>query len=384
VAATGLGADDLRISAALELAIERGETGIQAAAYLGNELIVDAGAGTRNGSDPVLPSTLFQPFSITKAVTATAVTILVSRGLISCQDRIVDYWPEYGANGKQDTTLRDVLSHRSGLPWMPPDVTPERQADWDWMVDRLANMTPVFAPNTRNTYHPMTWGWIVGEVIRRVDPEHRPVQDFFTEEIIEPLKITDMYFGLPDSEFERTADLIGGGQPAYNPEFAEKAMPSPIVPSARVYNERLARQTINPSAGMIANAGSIARLFAMLANRGELDGVRLLPAEMVEGFLEPRDNAEDPEALVGIVYPLSAYGYWLSGSGDSTDPIFGENPQLIGHHGAGGSLAWAELDTRLAVSICHNRMHDPVPFAEHPFEPITTAIRAVARERRGA
>jgi len=266
---------------------------------------------------------------------------------------------------------------------MPEGVTPELQADWQWMTERLAEMAPVFPPGTRNTYHPMTWGWILGELIRRVDPQHRPVERFFGDEITDPLKITDMYFGLPDEEFERTAELVGGGLPSYDPEVAEKAMPSAIVPSARIYNTRLARKTINASAGMIATAGSIARLFAMIANRGELDGVRLLPAEMVESFLQPREDADSPEALVGAVYPLSAYGYWLSGSGASTDPVFGENPRLIGHHGAGGSQAWAELDTKLAVSICHNRMHDPVPFAEHPFGPITAAVRALARERAG-
>src|SRR3954468_4430683 len=95
---TGLGAEDPRIAEAMQAALDRGEVGVQVAAYLDNELIVDVAAGTRNGSDPVTSNTLFQPFSITKAVTATAVNVLVARGLLRYGDRVADHWPEYAAN----------------------------------------------------------------------------------------------------------------------------------------------------------------------------------------------------------------------------------------------------------------------------------------------
>nr|WP_207933056.1 serine hydrolase [Actinomadura sp. GC306] len=158
-------------------------------------------------------------------------------------------------------------------------------------------------------------------------------------------------------------------------------MPRQVFPGSTVYGTELARRTVNPGAGAIGDARSFARFFAMLAGHGELDGVRLLPADRVDGFTEPRDEAGVPDRYLGGVAHVSAFGYWLGGSSPAANPAVGPDPRILHHPGAGGSISWAELDTGLAVSICHNRMHEgPFEPSGHPFVPIAEAVRAVAAD----
>jgi CubicO group peptidase (beta-lactamase class C family) len=139
---------------------------------------------------------------------------------------------------------------------------------------------------------------------------------------------------------------------------------------------------VNPGAGAIGNAFSFARFFALLANHGELDGVRLLPHDLVDEFTEGRDDYDVPDQNSGAVMNIGAFGYWTGGGGPA-EPILGGASRMLQHPGAGGSIAWAELDTGLAVSICHNRMHDNAVLgaANHPFAPIVTAVREIGAER---
>jgi CubicO group peptidase (beta-lactamase class C family) len=367
------------ITRALDQALNRGELGIQVAAYLNGEPIVDAAAGlTAPDGPPVSPTTLFNPFSVTKAITATALHIQAARGLVDYAAPVTAYWPEYGAHGKEHTTVRDVLSHRAGVPWMPDGVTPELQADWNWMISRIEDAVPEFRPGSTNAYHALVWGWIVGELVRRTDPRGRDLPAFVRDEILAPLKITDLYFGLPEAEAPRRATLVGGDPPEDASEMHLKGMPRAVHPSARIYNQPLALATINPGAGSIGTADAYARFFAMLAGHGELDGTRLLPADLVASFTEPRDDAESPDAYLGGVAHVGSYGYWLA----TAHPLIGPSTSILYHPGAGGSIGWAELDTGLAVAICHNRMHDGPPFtpADHPFAPVIEAVRAHARQ----
>src|SRR5262249_2602758 len=157
----------------------------------GDELIVDA----RIGEAPA--DAVFPVFSVSKAVTALAVHLQAERGLLDVEAPIAAYWPEYAANGKERVTIRHVLSHRGGVPELPPDVTPERVADWDWMVARLAEAEPLFEPGTTNAYHSLSFGWLLGEVVCRTDPEGRPFARFVQEELCAPLRIESFWFGIP-------------------------------------------------------------------------------------------------------------------------------------------------------------------------------------------
>ena len=188
---------------------ERGEIGVQVAAYLDGELVVDVWGGLADETTgkEVDGDTLFPVFSVTKAVTAVALHIQAEHGLVDYATPIAHYWPEFGAHGKEKGTVYDALTHRLGVPIMPLAVTPELMCDWDWMVQRIADMHPLFEPGTKAAYMSYTWGWVVGEVIRRTDPKGRPFGTFVQEELCQPIGIDSLWIGIPDEVEDRVAKL---------------------------------------------------------------------------------------------------------------------------------------------------------------------------------
>ncbi|MET0449630.1 MAG: serine hydrolase domain-containing protein, partial [Aeromicrobium sp.] len=191
-------ASDPRVMAALEAAVAAGEVGVQVAAYLDGELVVDAWIGGFGPGDDrqVDGDTLFSVFSITKIVTATAAHLQVQRGLLDYDRPVAETWPEFGAHGKDGVTLGHVLAHRSGVPQVPHDVTVDRLGDWDWMAGHIAGLEPVAPPDTMNAYSPIAFGWLVGELVRRTDPEGRSYVDFVRQEVLAPLGLDDFHIGL--------------------------------------------------------------------------------------------------------------------------------------------------------------------------------------------
>ncbi|MGV2984255.1 serine hydrolase domain-containing protein [Microbacterium sp. AGC85] len=374
------------IEEALAESLFRGETGIQAAGYVNGELAFNASAGVldKDTRDPVTNSSLFCPFSVTKAVTVTALHVQAARGLVDYRRPVADYWPEFGNRGKGDITVRDVLSHRAGIPWMPDGITPELQADWAWMVRQIEQSEPVFPAGTVNCYHALNWGWIVGEIVRRIDGKDRGFDVIIQDTVLGPLGIEDLYFGVPESQRELIATLYGGEPPATaTPDFLQ-GMPRAVYPSARVYNLPVSIGAVNPGAGSFGTAESYARVFGMLANRGELDGVRLFDHDEIEQFLEPRDSTEDVDVYLGVPSWVGAFGYHLAGHTPWAHPLLGESDQILHHPGAGYSLAWAEIDTGLSVAITHNQMASgaPTDWKEHPYYPIVQAARAIRDDVR--
>ncbi|OZC87719.1 hypothetical protein CH272_18590 [Rhodococcus sp. 05-340-1] len=377
-------ATDPRITAALEESRRRGETGIQVAAYLNGELIVNAAAGNAAAGTATTIDTLFPVFSVTKAITSVALHLQAEKGLIDYNAPVAQYWPEFGKQGKETMTVRQLLSHRGGIPWMPDGVTPAKQADWSWMIDRIENAKPAFEPGTTNCYHALVWGWVVAEIVLRTDGGGRDFAQFLQQEIFTPMRIDGVHLGVPAALDDRVAVLNGGDVPEGVGEQYLLGMPEAVFPGSRVYNTELSRRTVNPGAGVIATAEGIARFFALLAGLGELDGVRLLSEDRVRAFTETRDHVEDTDLYMGKPAQVSAHGFWLGGPQPAGYPVLGDNPNVVHHPGAGGALGWAELDTGLAVSINHNAMHDQaLPTELHPFTPIAEAVREVAAERAG-
>jgi CubicO group peptidase (beta-lactamase class C family) len=330
------------------------EAGVQICAYRHGELIVEGWAGRMGDDDerPVDVSTLFPVFSVSKAVTATAIHLQAERGLVDYDEPLATYWPEYGTRGKAQVTVRHVLTHRAGVPQMPPGVTPERMCDWDWMVAQLADVEPVFAPGTKNTYLSMTFGWLVGEVVRRTDPLGRPFARFVHDEICEPLGMDSFFFGVPAREADRVATLSFPDQPAPPPEgsLVRQAVPPQVGLNPTVFNRPDVRAACVPAVGGVSNARSLARFFAMIANRGELDGARLLSEERVLSFLNPRSDPAEHDETYGRPMPVGQGGFWLAAPGGQ------KGGRILAHTAAGGTLAWADVDTGLAVAFCHNRM----------------------------
>ena len=198
------------VQEAVDIAIgERREIGLQVAAYLDGKPVVDVWGGLADETTgkQVDADTVFPVFSVTKAVTSVALHIQAERGLVDYALPVAHYWPEFGAHGKDKGTVYDALTHRIGVPIMPLAVTPELMCDWDWMVQRIADMRPLFEPGTKSAYMSYTFGWVVGEVIRRTDPKGRPVGAFIEEEICQPLGIDSLWVGIPDEVEHRVATL---------------------------------------------------------------------------------------------------------------------------------------------------------------------------------
>jgi CubicO group peptidase (beta-lactamase class C family) len=381
---------DPRIRAALEHALALDEVGVQVAACQDGELIVDDWLGV---ADPetgrlVDGSTLFTAFSVTKAVTATALHLQAERGLIAYDEPVATYWPAFAANGKDAITVRQVLSHRSGIPQMPDGIGPEQMCDWDWMIERIEELEPLFAPGTTNAYHKLVFGWIIGELVRRTDPHGRPFDRFVREELLDPLAIDDLYLGVPDEQLSRVAPVLVATPPQPHPDArSESTLPVAIYPGP-VFNRRDVRQSVGPGGGGIMTARAAARFFAMLAGRGALDGVRLLSEERLLWCTEPRDDPHAMDPILGWSAWVGQGGYWLGGASPPACPVVGDGLHVLCHPGAGGAIGWADLDTGLSVAIMHNWMHgerasstDP---EVNPFARLADAVRAVAADRRDA
>jgi len=377
--------DDLQ--AAFEEAAGYGEQGIQVAAFLGTDLIIDAVYGTADSSGrPVTSETLFPVFSFSKAIAATALHLQAERGLVDYEAPVAQYWPEFAANGKGDITVRHVLSHQSGIPQMPEGVTPELLTDWEWMTTQIAAFHPHFPPGTQSAYQSLVFGWIVGEVVCRTDPRKRSFDAFVRDELTGPLGVADdLWFGVPDEMLPRVAELSSMMSRERLPgetALSLAAKPDAVAPDAHVHNLRVVQQAVYPGAGAIMTARAGATVLAMLGNGGEFNGTRFLSPERIQGFLTPRPNGSElDQVLFGgnrVPAPVGVGGYWL-GAGTVLDS--GKN--ILRHGGSGGSLGWLDLDRRLAVVIAHNRLfegYDPTS-QDHPFAAIGRAVLAEAGRR---
>ncbi len=370
-------------NAAVQQAVDRavsegGEVGVQVAAYLNGEQVIDAWAGS---ADPATDrrvdgDTLFNIFSVSKAVVSATVHLQAERGLIDYDAPIARYWPEWGCNGKEKATVRDALSHSTGVPQMPEGTTPETMCDWDFMVAGIARLSPMYPVGETPAYQALNFGWVLGEVVRRTDPEGRSYRRFIREELCEPLGIRDLWMGIDDRVEPRIAKLVnatGGGLPPEGSAMA-KAAPANVQLVPEVYEQPQVRRGCLPATGGIASARSLARFWAMLANGGELDGVRLLSRERIDAACVPRPGNQPDPVFYNAVMPLSQGGFWMH---DDRMPVVcpAKGRRTICVPGAGGSLGWADPDTGLAVAFCHNRMTSPATCEEHPAREIADTIR---------
>jgi CubicO group peptidase (beta-lactamase class C family) len=300
--------------------------------------------------------------------------------LLDYESPAAAYWPEFKVNGKQDITVRQLLTHQAGLPQMPAGVTPERLQDWEWCVESIAALEPIL-PVGSSAYASLSYGWLLGELVRRTDPAHRSFAQFTREDILEPLGIDDFYVGMNGRQHDRVAQLTTGATLRIDPPpLRAQAMPAAVEPG-ELWNNPVLYDAVIPGAGGIANARSVARLFAMIAGKGHLGGRRLLSADRVAAFTEPRPNSDQIDPVLGQVPWIGVGGYWLGGETPPAEPVIGTGRHTLASNGAGGSIAWADLETGLAVAICHNRMFrivPPLPPGEHPFHEIGEYARSLA------
>jgi CubicO group peptidase (beta-lactamase class C family) len=327
------------------------EVGLQVAVYVGNEQVVDAWAGLADEATGrrVDGDTLFTSWSTTKGFAATCLHILADRGRVEYEMPVARYWPEFAAHGKDAVTVRHVLTHMAGVPQMPDEASPEMICDWDAMCRAIAGQKPLWPAGTQTGYHAWTIGWIVGEIIRRVDG--RPIAQFIQEELCRPLGIASFYLGIPKEVESRVATLRHA--PALPDAVAPNALNLTVMPPyithADILNRPDIRQASIPGGGGIMNARAIARHYAMLANGGELDGVRILSPGRIDRMREMQTDDHD---IVIDRRIRKSMGYFLGGD-DSVGgvPAMGPTGHEFGHPGLGGSLGFADPERKLAFGL---------------------------------
>jgi len=330
------------------LVAEGRQRGAQVAVYVDGKLAVDAWAGVadvRTGT-PVDGDTLFPVFSTTKGIVATVIHILAERGQIDYEKPIAFYWPEFAANGKETITVRHALTHGSGLPYMPAGIDHAQLCDWETMCRLVAQLKPVYSPGEKLIYHAVTFGWILGEVARRVDG--RAFQPFIEDEICRPLGITTMFAGIPAELEARVAFLEGifEPQPAppvplAPPDPAERDISPRMDPLYEWMNRSDARRACLPASNGIMNARAVARHYAALLPGG-VDGVGLIPEKRLRVAMRQEFPTSGYEEGVTMRVGL---GYRLGEGGSATG---------FGHSGYGGSIGYGDPRYRLAVGVTRN------------------------------
>jgi CubicO group peptidase (beta-lactamase class C family) len=319
--------------------------------------------------------------------------MLVERGLLDLEAPVARYWPEFAANGKAGLRVSDLLAHRAGLMCFPPGsgIVLEQMLDWDRCAAALAAMAPLWPPGSAMAYHTMTFGFLVGEVIRRVDG--RSVGRFFADEVAAPLGL-DLWIGLPKGEEPRLAEQFSRGAETTREqsEAAFRALGvdigAPLVKAMtasfvnfkdvnRFMNSRAAHAAEIPAANAIGDARSLARFYA--ATIGEVDGVRLLNSETMSRARAPQtDGLPLPPPLDRLPvgdHPLRfGLGYELN---RSAAPMLGEGS--FGHSGAGGRLGFAHPESGFAVGYaCNNMGWDYLLGPDQRWAGWTKALRKVA------
>ena len=335
-----------KVKATLESIVrDTPEIGLQVAAYLDGKLVVDAWAGMADeaAKKPVDGDTMFMLSSTTKGVTSTCLHVCVEKHKLDYNMPIVKVWPEFGANGKGNATLRHALAHQTGVPQTPVGYTPDWLADWDRMCRGIADLKPMYPIGQRTAYHSLNFGYINGEILRRVDG--RDIGRFLQQEICQPLGINGLYLGVPDSELHRVAVLTDA--PPAPADYDARMVGEPAGSKvAEVFNRRDVQKAAIPGSGGIMSARGLARHYAMLANWGELDGKRILPESRIRAGIELQSFEWDE------VYWIRARRSLGYRRGSDTGPLAG--PDAFGHVGGGGSFGYADPSKRLGIGFAKN------------------------------
>jgi CubicO group peptidase (beta-lactamase class C family) len=349
------------------------ERGLQVAAYKGGELVVDAVAGV---ADPAT-GRLFESgtpvycFSVVKGAASTIAHMLVERGLFGYDTPVVEVWPEFGAHGKERVTVRHVLSHTAGVPGIPLTTTIEDLCDWDKMCAAIADQELWWEPGTKIGYHAYTFGYIVGEIVRRATG--KPISKLLVELVSGSLGVEkELYFGMPRSEQKRLAVLEDAPMP---PEMMAqmaqmppdlpmfRAAPMSLTPSAAFGNRQDTLAADIPAGGK-TSARAIARMYAALL--GEVDGARLItPGRLQEASAIAFSG---PDQVFGSPMTTWALGYAIGGLGASGESNFG-----VG--GFGGSFACGDTATGVSFALTKNRLTQDFNAASQTLDLVTKALR---------
>ncbi|MEM7018470.1 MAG: serine hydrolase [Pseudomonadota bacterium] len=370
--------------------------------YHEGEKVIDTWGGTRNREkEPWEEDTLALSYSTTKGIASTLLHILVDRNEVDYSEFISTYWPEFGDADKEWITIRQALCHETGLYDIRSMIDHARRImDWEHMTNALAQTKPTHMPGTAIGYHGITYGWLIGEIIQRVTG--KSFAQVLKDELVDPLGLDGMYVGLPDSEMDRRAMLVNietppvvkkamsfmedvgmrqssvalpklfrrfGGGPQLLPQFM--AALSPRGMHEIDFNSPELVQACIPAANGMFTARSLAKMYAMLANGGELDGTRILSEKTVQKATRIQSDRS------GNVIPFSMQ--WRLGY-HRVITLNNSIPNGFGHFGFGGSGAWADPERNLSLGLTLNSGVG-TPFGDARIVNISTAVAWCADRR---
>ncbi|MCP2257146.1 CubicO group peptidase, beta-lactamase class C family [Streptoalloteichus tenebrarius] len=358
-----------------------GEIGAACSVYVDGRPVVNlwGGLADREANRPWDEDTIVQVASTTKGATAICAHLLAQRGELDLDAPVVEYWPEFGAHGKDKIPVRWLLSHQAGLPVVDGPLTFEQACAWDPVIRALEAQKPLWEPGTEHAYHAVTYGFLVGEVVRRITG--RSLGAFFAEEVAGPLGLS-AWIGLPEAEEKRVArfedaapftleELLAGmiattGLDADTVTAWVRSMWSPdalqiragvlggaMDPATGYFRTRAWRAAEFPAANMLADARSLARMYA--ATVSEVDGVRLLDPSTVETMTEVQTDKTRMHGLPpGLDIPADRSFFMSLGFWRSCAPMPMMGPGSFGHPGSGGSIGFADPDARVGFGYVTN------------------------------
>ncbi|MFF1596110.1 serine hydrolase domain-containing protein [Streptomyces mirabilis] len=339
---------------------DRDELGAAVTVTLDGETVVDLWGGWADAARtrPWERETLVNVWSTSKGPTSLCAHILADRGLLDFDAPVAAYWPEFAAAGKESVLVRHLLSHRAGLAGLREPHDLAQLCDWELTVERLAAQESWWEPGTRSGYHALTFGHLVGEVVRRVSGL-RPGA-FLEREVTGPLGI-DFTIGLPEKEAERAAELVhprvasSSEQAAIFAQLAPAAvaaLANPLV-GATEANTAQWRAAEIPAANGHGTARAVAALYGIFAGRGAYGSRQVLSPEAAERVREGQGSCRDLVLGAGFEHETeTGLGLWLSGPNGS----YGPNPRAFGHDGFGGSCGLADPESGLSLGYVMNRM----------------------------
>jgi CubicO group peptidase (beta-lactamase class C family) len=340
---------------------ERGEVGAAVAAWVDDELVVDLWGGWRDaaGERPWQRDTLASVFSGSKGLTSTCVHLLAERGLIDLHQPVAAYWPEFAQSGKAAITVAMVLAHRSGVIGPKHRMKPEDVLDWDRVCADIAAVEPWWAPGTAQGYHMVTFGFILGELVRRV--AGCTVGELLRDHIAGPLS-ADVFIGLPQTEHARCADMIGKphirdvlaaeGAPEHPTSLSEHGKAGLAVAMGFIPDDELGSQTISrwrtaefPATNAHVSALGMATFYNAMAQE------KLLSRDLMDLCRESQGGL----ATDVVLGPRVADHGWGLGYMLNQRSVAGPNPRIFGHGGSGGSYAFVDLEHRIGYAYVMNK-----------------------------
>jgi CubicO group peptidase (beta-lactamase class C family) len=356
------------------------EIGASFAAYHKGRKVVDLWGGVADPATerPWAEDTIVLVYSTTKGITAACVNRLAQEGRLDVDAPAAEYWPGFAQAGKADIPVKFLVSHQVGLPWVDTPLTPEEVFAWDPVITALENQEPVWAPGSQHGYHAVTYGFLAGELVRRIT--QRTIGTYLREEIAGPLGL-DLWIGLPEEQEPRVAALVGGvdrmqldASAATTDEEREqiaqmqaaidaivgpdtylgKALTAPggAFATPGIFDTRALRAAEVPAANMVTDARSVAKFYAAVIGDVTEDGTtheRILTPDQVAAATAAQTTGPDVVLLnLDLQFGL---GYMVHGG----IMVLG-GPRSFGHFGMGGSMGWADPDAELSFGYAMNRL----------------------------